>query len=410
MQTWIFQGNPDEFDIDGYLASRPAQVVWLVSRYAAEIANGDRVYLWRNKGQLNAIAGVVAEGIVIATPQLRAEDRDALPFWRTSTARGTTPQVRASLRLVKVASKREVLRRDWCVDDPILKELPNLKLQAATNYKIASPQARRLAALWSRTGRDWTRNEALAGLWAYDRTYGGPISSLPGTPVSDVALAIGRAVSGAYAKVMNFRSLDPRAAGEGMSGAGEADKVVWNEFFDGATSTLRTDQLNEEFTRIWGDGAAQPFSSAEIGATVASVALEVERLETQDLAQLLAKYAAQRNAGVPRPLARVLSARAYERDPLVIAIGRKRADHRCEVKGCEHPSFETSQGLRYTEVHHVTPLAEGGDDTIENVVCLCAAHHREVHLGTRAVHITLQLKALRNVDSKRPLAEVPTES
>ena len=30
MQTWIFQGNPDEYDIDGYLASRPAQVVCTV--------------------------------------------------------------------------------------------------------------------------------------------------------------------------------------------------------------------------------------------------------------------------------------------------------------------------------------------------------------------------------------------
>jgi len=28
MQTWIFQGNPDEFDLDGYLASRPGQVPW----------------------------------------------------------------------------------------------------------------------------------------------------------------------------------------------------------------------------------------------------------------------------------------------------------------------------------------------------------------------------------------------
>ena len=99
-------------------------------------------------------------------------------------------------------------------------------MQAATNYRIASPQAQRLDALWTRTGRDWTRNEALAGLWAYDQTYGGPISSLPGTPVSRVALAIGRAVSGVYAKVMNFRSLDPRPTGDGMSGAGEADKAV----------------------------------------------------------------------------------------------------------------------------------------------------------------------------------------
>jgi hypothetical protein len=29
--------KPSECEIDGYLASRPAQVVWLVSRYTAEI-------------------------------------------------------------------------------------------------------------------------------------------------------------------------------------------------------------------------------------------------------------------------------------------------------------------------------------------------------------------------------------
>ena len=280
-------------------------------------------------------------------------------------------------------------------------------MHAATNYKIASPQAQRLDALWTRTGRDWTRNEALAGLWAYDQTYGGPVSSLPDTPVSRVALAIGRAVSGVYAKVMNFRSLDPRAAGDGMSGAGEADKAVWKEFFDVAASSLRTDQLNEEFSRIWGDGAAQLSSTAEVGASAATVILEAERLETQELTQLLAKYAAQRNAGVPRPSARVLSARAYERDPLVIAIGRKRADHRCEIEGCKHPSFETAQGLRYTEVHHIIPLADGGDDIIENVACLCAAHHREVHLGARAGHLALQLKTLRSADSTPAPVGIP---
>jgi hypothetical protein len=36
---------------------------------------------------------------------------------------------------------------------------------------------------------------------------------------------IGRAVSGVYAKVMSFRSLDPRVPGEGMSGA--AAPIGW---------------------------------------------------------------------------------------------------------------------------------------------------------------------------------------
>jgi hypothetical protein len=130
MQTWIFQGNPDDYDIDGYLASRPSQVVWLVTRYASEIAPGDRVYLWRNRGQAKAVAGFIAETIVSEAPTLRGEDSEGVAFWRESSQRATGPQVRAVLRLIRVALPREVLRRDWMLDDPILKELPNLKMKA----------------------------------------------------------------------------------------------------------------------------------------------------------------------------------------------------------------------------------------------------------------------------------------
>jgi hypothetical protein len=213
MQAWIFQGNPDEFDLDGYLASRPGQVTWLVRRYASEIAVGDHVYVWRNQGSQRAVAGVVAEGIVTAAPAMRDEDPAAVPFWRTQAPQAGAPQMRTLIRLVKVASSREVLRGDWFEEDPILHDLPNLRMRTATNYKISSEHARRLDALWSRTGRDWIRNESVAGLWAYAETYGHPVSRLPGSPVAHVALVIGRAVSGVYAKVMNFRSLDPRAEG-----------------------------------------------------------------------------------------------------------------------------------------------------------------------------------------------------
>jgi hypothetical protein len=219
MQTWIFQGNPDDFDIDGYLASRPSQVFWLVTRYASEIAPGDRVYLWRNQGQAKAVAGIIAETIVSEAPTLRGEDTEGVSFWREASERSTAPQIRAVLRLIRVASPREILRRDWMLDDPILKDLPNLRMQAGTNYKLSREQADRLDALWSRTGRDWSRDEALAGLWAYNQTYGQAVSKLATSPVADVALRIGRAVSGVYAKVMNFRSIDPRVPGEGMSAA-----------------------------------------------------------------------------------------------------------------------------------------------------------------------------------------------
>jgi hypothetical protein len=111
MRTWIFQGNPDDYDIDAYLSSRPSQVVWLVTRYGSEIAVGDRVYLWRNQGTQSAIPGIIAEAIVTAAPELRGEDPDGIRFWRTEGPRATAPQVRAVMRLVKVATAREVVNR-----------------------------------------------------------------------------------------------------------------------------------------------------------------------------------------------------------------------------------------------------------------------------------------------------------
>ena len=156
-----------------------------------------------------------------------------------------------------VATPREVIRRDWCAEDPGLRTLPNLKMANATNYPLAREQVGRLAALWSRTGHDFTRDESLAGLWAYARTFGGPVSQLPGSPVADVALRIGRVISGVYNKVMNFRHLDPRDERAGMSGASEADARVWDEFFDKMSGELQVQTGLRPSSTGCGDRTAQ---------------------------------------------------------------------------------------------------------------------------------------------------------
>lgn len=395
MTTWIFQGNPDEFDIDGYLASRPPQIVWLVTRYASEMSVGDRVYLWRNQGKQKAIAGIVAEGVIASTPELRVEDSYGTAFWKEKNARASAPQIRVALRPIKVATKREVIRRDWCEEDPILRNLPNLKMQAQTNYLVSDEQEARIDALWGRTGRDWTRNESVAGLMAYAATYGKPVSRLPGSPIARVAMTLGRAVSGVYAKAMNFRALDPRPEGTGMTGAGETDKSVWNEFFDDSTLTLRTDKLTHEYERIWGSFGADAPSPADASARALTIEDEAGRLEKLSIAELLAKYRAQEAPTTERPRTRLLNVRAYERSSLVIAIARLRASYRCEMTDCPHPQFQLTDGSPYTEVHHITPLADGGPDTLENVACLCPAHHREIHLGARAAELTDLLRTIR---------------
>jgi 5-methylcytosine-specific restriction endonuclease McrA len=396
VQTWIFQGNPDQFDIDAYLATSPTQLPWLVTRYADQIAVGDRVFIWRTQGSTKKNdAGIVAEATVVAPPMPRSESADAVPFWRNNADQAVEMRPRALLRLNRVAGTREVLRREWFAQDPALRELPNLKMAAGTNYPVTPQQAARLYALWSRTGQDWSRDESVAGLWAYAKTFGASVSSLPGSPVAVVSQLISRAIPGVYNKVMNFRSIDPRDTRTGLPGSSETDKRVWSEFFDPAASQLREADLEREFKRLWMStaGHSEPALDAEAAQERAEAA--ASRLEVQELDDLLARYHAGLSVRPARPRASSSTTRVYERDPLVIAIARKRAGHRCEVPGCDHPQFTAAEGLPYCEVHHVIPLAEGGEDRIENVACLCPSHHREVHHGNQRSVLDAQLKELR---------------
>ena len=176
MQTWIFQGNPDQFDLDAYLATSPTQLPWLVTRYAEQIAVGDRVFIWRTQGSTKKNdAGIVAEATVVAPPMPRSESADAVPFWRSNSEQAVEVRSRALLRLNRVASTNEVLRREWLTGDAVLSDLPNLKMAAGTNYPVTQEHAARLYALWSRTGQDWSRDESVAGLWAYAKTIGTPV-------------------------------------------------------------------------------------------------------------------------------------------------------------------------------------------------------------------------------------------
>jgi hypothetical protein len=51
----------------------------------------------------------------------------------------------------------------------------------------------------------------------------------------------------------------------------------------------------------------------------------------------------------------------------------RRDTGRCRVPGCRHSTF--------VDVHHVQPRSDGGANDPENLVTLCAAHHRAIHAG-----------------------------
>ncbi len=137
-------------------------------------------------------------------------------------------------------------------EDPILSDLRILNLANETNYPITFQEATRLQTLLNNTGRNWNRTECMAALWAYDQTYGKSVSRKPGSPVADVAIAIGRAVSGTYNKLMNYRSIDPSDTRTGLDAINQLDQAVWDTYYDVSESTLRSELLREDYEQRWG--------------------------------------------------------------------------------------------------------------------------------------------------------------
>ncbi len=249
MNAWIFQGDPDRFDIDGYLASRD-DILWTIDQahFRDLIEPGDQVFLWRAAGKKKLLTGVVAAGVVTDRGRTRAEPPEDATL---GSAPRESQELRVGLRLWKrCLNPKRVIRRGWLEEDPLLSNLRILSVPRESTFRLSPAEAQRITALVRRTGEDWTRGESVAGLWAYHETAGGPVSKLPDTPVSRVALMIGRSVSSVYRKVANFRSLDPRDPRKGLKGASKIDREVWNAFYDPENGILRADELATEVVRL----------------------------------------------------------------------------------------------------------------------------------------------------------------
>ncbi len=136
----------------------------------------------------------------------------------------------------------------------------------------------------------------------------------------------------------------------------ESDGAKWFELQRArlaAGSTISSDFINRLF-----DGDTQAAIDAEREA-------RLKRLQTAP------KYP---------PKIQVVST-AYIRNPDVVAEVLFRAKGRCEKCHADAPFLKKKDNSPYLEVHHRRPLADGGEDTVQNARALCPNCHRESHYG-----------------------------
>ena len=102
---------------------------------------------------------------------------------------------------------------------------------------------------------------------------------------------------------------------------------------------------------------------------------------------------------------KVTQTTVYHRDEYLKEAVKRIADGKCQLCGKDAP-FIDNNGEPYLEEHHVKRLADGGTDTIDNVVAICPNCHRKIHiLNDPTDTIILEGIAEHNVEAlKRLLA------
>lgn len=127
--AWLLQSNPVLYDLRGALRTLKEQV-WSVSRYAKEIAAGDRVYLWE-AGRQGGIAGIAE---IQEPARLQPEPPEQFPFARVSGA-FAGDRVRARLGILSVIEP--LIARQTNLSCQGLSALDVLRCSRGTNFRLS---------------------------------------------------------------------------------------------------------------------------------------------------------------------------------------------------------------------------------------------------------------------------------
>jgi len=124
--------------------------------------------------------------------------------------------------------------------------------------------------------------------------------------------------------------------------------------------------------RLKGAGVRPTPTDEQVRAIEENHSTRARKLSTDEL-----KKRAQ--AAKKKPVKTPRTTSSYVRDAAVAELAKRLANGVCDLCDGSAP-FKNKNREAYLECHHVTWLAEGGDDTIENTVALCPNCHRKMHI------------------------------
>jgi hypothetical protein len=144
-RSWVFQANPDIFDLEALLATRPHETRWLVNQFKDDVRAGDRVYLWLSGPR----AGLVAVAHTISDPSILPQAPKDAEF-TLQPERLASDALRVSLAIDDVLDPP--LPKQAFTRDPVLRQATIIRAPYQTNFQLTTEQDEAIGALIA--GRD----------------------------------------------------------------------------------------------------------------------------------------------------------------------------------------------------------------------------------------------------------------
>ena len=147
MATWLFRGNPRDFDVNAYLQAH-RDIRWYVHQQLLipEMHLGDPVYIWRSDGGFPGTGGIVAHGF-LSGPAVVRLDRNFVT-WLRKEPNISIPTVLIRLDDIRLTPRSGCLLRTEILQDATLRNLHAISMPSVTNYKLTAVEDARLAQVW----------------------------------------------------------------------------------------------------------------------------------------------------------------------------------------------------------------------------------------------------------------------
>lgn len=145
--AWLFQGNPNRFDIDDYL-SRYSYIYWRTPKLKSSISVGDKCVIWRagsNSGviAIGRIAEVPCKMDDVLFPECLGED-----LWRESSDSPDTINVGIQLDDVRLDEEEGFVPRNVLATHPIFGSATIIRSPQGTVFRLGKEQASALFQIW----------------------------------------------------------------------------------------------------------------------------------------------------------------------------------------------------------------------------------------------------------------------